>query len=622
MLRIVLWLLSVLPAFCAFQQVETSMAAVPKYFLSATDRFRICDVQNEGDTLQDVAEREGVQFFKGQGFYQVGGKAETVGPNKEIVLISKKYPSKGTANAKKARQLLQVGDGQKIQLKDTTSDKFWIFVQSTSANRKLEVGSRCLFRVDKEDQDEQDSETGGKLEESQPKTEKTEKPSAGSSAEQKAKRKKTEEASASSSAEPKTKRQKTEDVSVISAASSSSTSPAAVPSLTSVSYGSFPFGLTWTNNPKFLWVLSTDKLPGSPRVIGFDMDSTLIEPKSGKKFPEGRSDWKWWHPKVVPTLKQKHAEGYKLVIFSNQAGIGKKKVKPEHITGKILDLVQVLGFPVEAVFAGSNDHFRKPGTAMWDLYVQQHNQGVPVDLQNSMYVGDAAGRPKDWKKGAKKDFGDSDRAFAANIGVPFMTPEMFFLSEKAPPMTWRSFDPASFLAKVEKKSPPPQAFEGSSLAKPHPEMVIFVGFPACGKSSYATKKMSGYEWINRDTLKTPKKCLQGAEAALKAGKSVVVDNTSPTADARDPYIKLAKKYKAPVRCFRFTADKALCMHLNWVRVKQTKGAREHIPDIAFNMFSSKLQEPQPSEGFSEICKVNFVPAFPDASARKLFLERN
>jgi hypothetical protein len=40
-----------------------------------------------------------------------------------------------------------------------------------------------------------------------------------------------------------------------------------------------------------------------------------------------------------------------------------------------------------------------------------------------MFVGDAAGRAKNWAPGMPKDFNCSDRMFAENIGVAFQTPE-------------------------------------------------------------------------------------------------------------------------------------------------------------------------------------------------------
>lgn len=40
----------------------------------------------------------------------------------------------------------------------------------------------------------------------------------------------------------------------------------------------------------------------------------------------------------------------------------------------------------------------------------------------SFFVGDAAGRAKNWEMGRRKDFSASDRKFAANIGLNFYTP--------------------------------------------------------------------------------------------------------------------------------------------------------------------------------------------------------
>lgn len=45
------------------------------------------------------------------------------------------------------------------------------------------------------------------------------------------------------------------------------------------------------------------------------------------------------------------------------------------------------------------------------------NKGVVVDEKESFYVGDAAGRPKNWAPGKNKDFSCTDRMFAANVGI-------------------------------------------------------------------------------------------------------------------------------------------------------------------------------------------------------------
>ena len=53
----------------------------------------------------------------------------------------------------------------------------------------------------------------------------------------------------------------------------------------------------------------------------------------------------------------------------------------------------------------------------WDYFVKNSNNKVEVDLDECTYVGDAAGRPKDWAPEKKKDFSCTDRMFAANIGI-------------------------------------------------------------------------------------------------------------------------------------------------------------------------------------------------------------
>lgn len=57
-----------------------------------------------------------------------------------------------------------------------------------------------------------------------------------------------------------------------------------------------------------------------------------------------------------------------------------------------------------------------------------------------------------------------------------------------------------------------------------PELVVFVGYPALGKTSFFRAHFAGagYVHVNQDTLKTRDKCVKAAEQALADGKSVVV----------------------------------------------------------------------------------------------------
>ncbi|KAF9436293.1 ESCRT-III subunit protein snf7 [Entomortierella beljakovae] len=100
------------------------------------------------------------------------------------------------------------------------------------------------------------------------------------------------------------------------------------------------------------------------------------------------------------------------------------------------------------------------------------------------------------------------------------------------------------------------------------EVIVFCGYPASGKSSFAHKHIlptGKYDYVNQDTLKTKEKCLKAVNESLKNKRCVVVDNTNADIAARAPYIALAKKYNVPVRCFLFTADRELAAHNNQFR---------------------------------------------------------
>ena len=139
------------------------------------------------------------------------------------------------------------------------------------------------------------------------------------------------------------------------------------------------------------------------------------------------------------------------------------------------------------------------------------------------------------------------------------------------------------------------------------EIVVMVGGPGSGKSTFVTKWMPKYERINNDTLKTLEKCKKACREALAAGKSAVIDNTNRAADARSHYVDIARDFGVPIRAFFFNTDKATCIHNNAQRKNNTH--REHlsksVPSVAIHTFFKNYTKPTISEGFESVETLEF-----------------
>ena len=309
------------------------------------------------------------------------------------------------------------------------------------------------------------------------------------------------------------------------------------------------------------------------KIAAFDFDDTLIATKSGLKFAKGEDDWRWWHPTVPARLKQLHAEGYAIVVLSNQGGVSLKSDPKipngmkglNDFKGKASAVFKALDLPMSLYAATEKDLFRKPRTGMWEQLLKDYGLADgEVDLEGSVFVGDAAGRAVDPKARVKKDHSCSDRDFAANVGIGFSTPEEFFLGEEVKPFI-RAFDPATYLdAKVTSQTDStPIVFS----KKNELELILFCGSPGAGKSTFYWTHLQplGYERVNQDILKTREKCMKVATKFLEDKVSVAVDNTNADVETRAAWLSLAKKVKVPTRLVHFTATAKLCEHNDTVR---------------------------------------------------------
>jgi len=159
------------------------------------------------------------------------------------------------------------------------------------------------------------------------------------------------------------------------------------------------------------------------------------------------------------------------------------------------------------------------------------------------------------------------------------------------------------------------------------ELVILVGIPASGKTSFYRRRLAGQylhvsldRWRGKGNVRRKEqRAILDALAASAAGaggvRGVVVDNTNVTADTRRRYFEYAAEFsrQAPGRvrlaAYFFDADLAGCLARNAGRPPDAPpGEPYHVPAIAIRRFHARLQPPSREEGFERVFRVRMSDA--------------
>ena len=127
-----------------------------------------------------------------------------------------------------------------------------------------------------------------------------------------------------------------------------------------------------------------------------------------------------------------------------------------------------------------------------------------------------------------------------------------------------------------------------------PELIIFVGIPASGKSTYYENNYSlTHKRINLDTLKTRKKEWKYFTELLESDENIVIDNTNTTIEVRNKFIDAAKEKDYTIKAIVFRISTELALERNAKR-------ENRVPKLAIYTAVRKLEEPSKDEGFEEI----------------------
>nr|XP_023906861.1 polynucleotide 3'-phosphatase ZDP-like [Quercus suber]POF18127.1 isoform 2 of polynucleotide 3'-phosphatase zdp [Quercus suber] len=136
------------------------------------------------------------------------------------------------------------------------------------------------------------------------------------------------------------------------------------------------------------------------------------------------------YPSVPDKLQSLYNDGFKLVIFTNESNIErwkkKRQVAVDSKIGRLNNFIKRVNVPIQVFIAcglgessiQAADPFRKPKPGMWHVMEKHFNSGISIDMDQSFYIGDAAGR--------ENDHSDADMKFAEAIGLKFFVPEEYF----------------------------------------------------------------------------------------------------------------------------------------------------------------------------------------------------
>ncbi|PIA42742.1 hypothetical protein AQUCO_02000296v1 [Aquilegia coerulea] len=178
----------------------------------------------------------------------------------------------------------------------------------------------------------------------------------------------------------------------------------------------------WKAFETVIFLEKDEGLNDSGKIAAFDFDGCLAK-TSVKKV--GADAWSLMFESIPEKLKKLYEDGFKVVIFTNESNIDRWKNKRERAIdskiGRLNNFIKKVEVPVQVFIAcgyGDEDRYRKPKVGMWRLMEKYLNSGIKIDMEESFYVGDAAGRVD--------DHSDADIKFAETIGLKFHLPEDYF----------------------------------------------------------------------------------------------------------------------------------------------------------------------------------------------------
>lgn len=128
------------------------------------------------------------------------------------------------------------------------------------------------------------------------------------------------------------------------------------------------------------------------------------------------------------------------------------------------------------------------------------------------------------------------------------------------------------------------------------ELILFCGLQATGKTTfYKEHFLKTHIRLSMDMLNTRNKEEKLMQACFSVQQPFVVDNTNPSKADREQYIARARQFKYKVIGYYFQSKIEEALHRN-----NARSGKEKVPELGIRGTYSRLQLPEPGEGFDEL----------------------
>ena len=139
------------------------------------------------------------------------------------------------------------------------------------------------------------------------------------------------------------------------------------------------------------------------------------------------------------------------------------------------------------------------------------------------------------------------------------------------------------------------------------ECVILIGLPGAGKTTFYWRHFANTHrlvskdlWPNARNREARQRRI--LEDVLAHGESVVVDNTNPSQQDREPLVAIAHAHHARVVGYFFDVSTREAVARNAGRA-----GREKVPNVAIFAAARRMHSPALAEGFDELYVVHPMP---------------